>query len=272
MTPDYNVGTKEVQVTYLGDDTYKSSKATVQVEIVKAKSSIRVKQLYTITYGQEIQGEYIVTNPEGLKVLAIYAGVNSDFDGTIMFNVPKITVAGMDVDLESIIRTIFPDGASISDVLEFLNSDASQTVLKLLEQAGIDTSSFIQALETISKYLPDSVTSLRVQFGTPNRAGMYATVAIVADQNYESSVGVGSLIIKPETQDVRLVWKNNVTTIAFNDRPATDEEAEKLFEAGIYVSDQEQVNPTTEVSYSYKGTYLAGVYNYMATPVLDPGT
>ena len=272
LTPDYNVGTKEVQVTYLGDDTYKSSKATVQVEIVKAKSSIRVKQLYTITYGQEIQGEYIVTNPEGLKVLAIYAGVNSDFDGTIMFNVPKITVAGMDVDLESIIRTIFPDGASISDVLEFLNSDASQTVLKLLEQAGIDTSSFIQALETISKYLPDSVTSLRVQFGTPNRAGMYATVAIVADQNYESSVGVGSLIIKPETQDVRLVWKNNVTTIAFNDRPATDEEAEKLFEAGIYVSDQEQVNPTTEVRYSYKGTSLAGVYYDMATPVLDPGT
>ena len=272
LTPDYNVGTKEVQVTYLGDDTYKSSKATVQVEIVKAKSSIRVKQLYTITYGQEIPGEYIVTNPEGLKVLAIYAGVNSDFDGTIMFNVPKITVAGMDVDLESIIRTIFPDGASISDVLEFLNSDASQTVLKLLEQAGIDTSSFIQALETISKYLPDSVTSLRVQFGAPNRAGMYATVAIVADQNYESSVGVGSLIIKPETQDVRLVWKNNVTTIAFNDRPATDEEAEKLFEAGIYVSDQEQVNPTTEVRYSYKGTSLAGVYYDMATPVLDPGT
>ncbi|MEQ2824558.1 MBG domain-containing protein, partial [Brotaphodocola catenula] len=272
LTPDYNVGTKEVQVTYLGDDTYKSSKATVQVEIVKAKSSIRVKQLYAITYGQEIPGEYIVTNPEGLKVLAIYAGVNSDFDGTIMFNVPKITVAGMDVDLESIIRTIFPDGASISDVLEFLNSDASQTVLKLLEQAGIDTSSFIQALETISKYLPDSVTSLRVQFGTPNRAGMYATVAIVADQNYESSVGVGSLIIKPETQDVRLVWKNNVTTIAFNDRPATDEEAEKLFEAGIYVSDQEQVNPTTEVRYSYKGTSLAGVYYDMATPVLDPGT
>ena len=268
---DYNVGTKNVQVKYLGDDTYKPSTGTVQVEIVKAKSSVRVKQLYSITYGQEIPGEYIVTNPEGLKILGIYAGMNSDFDGNIYFDLPDINIPVLG-DLENVIRQLFPEGASIKDVLDILNSDTSGYILKLLNSVGIDTDSFIKALEAINKYMPDSVTSLRVQFGTPSRAGMYVTAAIITDTNYESAVGIGSLIIKPEVKDVRLGWKNNVTTLAFNDRPDTDEDAEELFAAAIYVSDQEQKNPTTTIRYSYKGESLAGVYYDSATPILDPGT
>ena len=212
-----SVGTRTFKVKFAGNEEFRGNEVVADLEIVKAKASISVKNK-KIIYGDQIPEDLVEVVPSDAGVLKIYAGVNSDLAAAICIQFPSymvnIPVVG-NVDLAEYLEKLLGESASIDDLLEKLNSTEGQAVLSILKAIGVDTDTFMKAFQTISDYLPESVTSFKVTFGAPQKAGGYTVIAAVVDPNYEAAVGIGSLIILPKTENIELRWTQDFSVLSY---------------------------------------------------------
>lgn len=243
------------------NEEFRGNEVVADLEIVKAKSSISVKNK-KIIYGDQIPEDLVEVVPSDAGVLKIYAGVNSDLAAAICIQFPSymvnIPVVG-NVDLAEYLEKLLGESASIDDLLEKLNSTEGQAVLSILKAIGVDTDTFMKAFQTISDYLPESVTSFKVTFGAPQKAGGYTVIAAVVDPNYEAAVGIGSLIILPKTENIELRWTQDFSVLSYKDIPLNDdgsldeEQAMKLFGAVLMDKETETVLDSSKVRYLFVG-------------------
>ena len=212
-----SVGTRTFKVKFAGNEEFRGNEVVADLEIVKAKASISVNNK-KIIYGDQIPEDLVEVVPSDAGVLKIYAGVNSDLAAAICIQFPSymvnIPVVG-NVDLAEYLEKLLGESASIDDLLEKLNSTEGQAVLSILKAIGVDTDTFMKAFQTISDYLPESVTSFKVTFGAPQKAGGYTVIAAVVDPNYEAAVGIGSLIILPKTENIELRWTQDFSVLSY---------------------------------------------------------
>lgn len=256
-----SVGTRTFKVKFAGNEEFRGNEVVADLEIVKAKASISVKNK-KIIYGDQIPEDLVEVVPSDAGVLKIYAGVNSDLAAAICIQFPSymvnIPVVG-NVDLAEYLEKLLGESASIDDLLEKLNSTEGQTVLSILKAIGVDTDTFMKAFQTISDYLPESVTSFKVTFGAPQKAGGYTVIAAVVDPNYEAAVGIGSLIILPKTENIELRWTQDFSVLSYKDIPLNDdgsldeEQAMKLFGAVLMDKETETVLDGSKVRYLFVG-------------------
>lgn len=159
-----SVGTRTFKVKFAGNEEFRGNEVVADLEIVKAKASISVKNK-KIIYGDQIPEDLVEVVPSDAGVLKIYAGVNSDLAAAICIQFPSymvnIPVVG-NVDLAEYLEKLLGESASIDDLLEKLNSTEGQAVLSILKAIGVDTDTFMKAFQTISDYLPESVTSFKL--------------------------------------------------------------------------------------------------------------
>ena len=252
-----SVGTRTFKVKFAGNEEFRGNEVVADLEIVKAKASISVKNK-KIIYGDQIPEDLVEVVPSDAGVLKIYAGVNSDLAAAICIQFPSymvnIPVVG-NVDLAEYLEKLLGESASIDDLLEKLNSTEGQAVLSILKAIGVDTDTFMKAFQTISDYLPESVTSFKVTFGAPQKAGGYTVIAAVVDPNYEAAVGIGSLIILPKTENIELRWTQDFSVLSCKDIPLNDdgsldeEQAMKLFGAVLMDKETETVLDSSKVRY-----------------------
>ena len=94
------------------------------------------------------------------------------------------------------------DGMTVGELRQLLST---QELLDLLEKLHIDTGTFGQILTIINK-MPSVADSVRVSFGTPNHAGLYTVTAVTDSKNYETGVGIGTLLVKMRSKGVKLNW------------------------------------------------------------------
>lgn len=256
-----SVGTRTFKVKFAGNEEFRGNEVVADLEIVKAKASISVKNKIII-YGDQIPEDLVEVVPSDAGVLKIYAGVNSDLAAAICIQFPSymvnIPVVG-NVDLAEYLEKLLGESASIDDLLEKLNSTEGQAVLSILKAIGVDTDTFMKAFQTISDYLPESVTSFKVTFGAPQKAGGYTVIAAVVDPNYEAAVGIGSLIILPKTENIELRWTQDFSVLSYKDIPLNDdgsldeEQAMKLFGAVLMDKETETVLDSSKVRYLFVG-------------------
>jgi len=256
-----SVGTRTFKVKFAGNEEFRGNEVVADLEIVKAKASISVKNK-KIIYGDQIPEDLVEVVPSDSGVLKIYAGVNSDLAAAICIQFPSymvnIPVVG-NVDLAEYLEKLLGESASIDDLLEKLNSTEGQAVLSILKAIGVDTDTFMKAFQTISDYLPESVTSFKVTFGAPQKAGGYTVIAAVVDPNYEAAVGIGSLIILPKTENIELRWTQDFSVLSYKDIPLNDdgslneEQAMKLFGAVLMDKETETVLDSSKVRYLFVG-------------------
>ena len=256
-----SVGTRTFKVKFAENEEFRGNEVVADLEIVKAKSSISVKNK-KIIYGDQIPEDLVEVFPSDAGVLKIYAGVNSDLAAAICIQFPSymvnIPVVG-NVDLAEYLEKLLGESASIDDLLEKLNSTEGQAVLSILKAIGVDTDTFMKAFQTISDYLPESVTSFKVTFGAPQKAGGYTVIAAVVDPNYEAAVGIGSLIILPKTENIELRWTQDFSVLSYKDIPLNDdgsldeEQAMKLFGAVLMDKETETVLDSSKVRYLFVG-------------------
>ena len=256
-----SVGTRTFKVKFAGNEEFRGNEVVADLEIVKAKASISVKNK-KIIYGDQIPEDLVEVVPSDAGVLKIYAGVNSDLAAAICIQFPSymvnIPVVG-NVDLAEYLEKLLGESASIDDLLEKLNSTEGQAVLSILKAIGVDTDTFMKAFQTISDYLPESVTSFKVTFGVPQKAGGYTVIAAVVDPNYEAAVGIGSLIILPKTENIELRWTQDFSVLSYKDIPLNDdgsldeEQAMKLFGAVLMDKETETVLDSSKVRYLFVG-------------------
>ncbi|MFQ7033569.1 MAG: MBG domain-containing protein, partial [Clostridium sp.] len=256
-----SVGTRTFKVKFAENEEFRGNEVVADLEIVKAKSSISVKNK-KIIYGDQIPEDLVEVVPSDAGVLKIYAGVNSDLAAAICIQFPSymvnIPVVG-NVDLAEYLEKLLGESASIDDLLEKLNSTEGQAVLSILKAIGVDTDTFMKAFQTISDYLPESVTSFKVTFSAPQKAGGYTVIVAVVDPNYEAAVGIGSLIILPKTENIELRWTQDFSVLSYKDIPLNDdgsldeEQAMKLFGAVLMDKETETVLDSSKVRYLFVG-------------------
>ena len=267
---------QQIRIRYKGNADYRPSGTTEgTVTVNKAKVSVKVNS--TNMYADEALPEnFITTDPaDKFDLYTIYAGVTSNVTTGIYLDLPDRYTAEGSLLLKLIDRALatvgqktltqmMQDGITVGELRQLLST---QQLLGLLDKLNIDTGTFGQILEVVNK-LPGILDSVRVSFGTPNRAGLYTVAAVTDNQNYETGVGIGFLLVKMRLSGSKLTWNQEIPGGKLTAAQA------KEFDFGATLSyDGDVTVSQSGVKYLYSGfTSKWRVYSSTTTPPTEPGS
>lgn len=279
---DLNLGTypqmgagenQSIRISYKGNADYRPSETTEgTVTVNKAKVSVKVNST-NIYADEQVPANFITTNPaDEFDIYTIYAGVTSSVSTGVYLDLPdRYTNNAVLELLDPIVEKLYGksftemmnDGVTVGELRELFST---QELLDLLDKLNIDTGTFGQILNVINK-LPGVMDSVRIGFGTPNRAGLYTVTAITDNKNYETGVGFGFLLTKMRFSGPKLVWDEEI-----NGGKLTAAEAQNFdFDATLYY-DGLPVKDQSSVHYLYSGfTSSWRVYSSTTTAPTEPG-
>ena len=263
-----------VLITYNGGAEYKPSSAQGTVTVNKANVSVKVNST-NIFAGDAIPDGFITTDPaDKFDLYTIYAGITSNVTTGIYLDLPDRYTAEDSLILKLIdealkaagqktLTEMLNDGVTVGELRNLFNT---QGLLDLLDKLNIDTGTFGQIMAVINK-LPGILDSVRISFGTPNRAGLY-TVAVVTDsKNYNTGVGMGFLLVRMRLSGSNLVWADEIP----NSKLTVGEAKNFNFDA-ILTYDGLPVDDQSSVHYLYSGfTSSWRIYSSTTTPPTEPG-
>lgn len=272
--PQMGAGEQSIHVSYKGDANFRPSEnAEGTVTVNKAKVSAKVNST-NIFAGDELPENFITTSPaDQFDLYTIYAGVTSNVTTGLYLDLPErytdnsLLIQTIDKALEAIgqktLTQMMREGITVGELRELLST---QELLDLLDKLNIDTGTFGQILTVINK-LPGILDSVRISFGTPNRAGLY-TVAVVTDnKNYETGVGMGFLLVKMRLSGTHLTWNREIP----NGKLSAADAKSFDFKATL-TCDGEAVEDQSSVHYLYSGmTSKWRIYSSTTTPPTEPG-
>lgn len=116
--------------------------------------------------------------------------------------------------------------------------------------------------------MPSVADSVRVSFGTPNHAGLYTVTAVTDSKNYETGVGIGTLLVKMRSKGVKLNWNER-----FVNGKITAEEAKNFDFKATLSADGDVTIAQDNVHYLYSGfTSKWKIYSSTTTPPTEPGS
>lgn len=287
--PQMPAGEQKVRITYKGNSDYRpstSGETTITVKKAKVKVSVHSTNIFA---DEELSKDFITTNPaDKFDVYTVYAGATSNVSLGLYLDLPaRFTDNNVLKLLDPVVESVFgktftqmmQDGVTVGELRKLFST---QELLDLLEKLHIDTGTFGQILKVINK-LPGIADNVRVGFGTPNRAGLYAVSAVTDNKNYETGVGIGALLVKQHVKGVKLIWNQKLTkiskeealnfdfkaTVAYNGAAVSDENVRYL-----YTGVQSNLKPYSSTT---KAPAEPGVYtmtavtvggNYQAAPII----
>lgn len=210
-------GEQQIRITYKGNAEYRpSASAESNVTINKAKVKVKVKSA-NIYAGDAMPQDFVTTNPsDRFDVYTIYAGLTSNVNAGIYLEMPeKYTNSTVLKLIDPVVSKLYgksftqmmQDGMTVGELRKLFST---QELLDTLKKLHIDTGTVGQILEIINK-LPSVADTVRVSFGTPNRAGLYTVTAVTDNKNYETGVGVGALLVKMHSKGTKLSWNQSFT-------------------------------------------------------------
>ena len=279
---DLNLGTypqmgagenQSIRISYKGNADYRPSETTEgTVTVNKAKVSVKVNST-NIYADEELPAGFITTDPaDEFDIYTIYAGVTSSVSTGVYLDLPdRYTNNAVLELLDPIVEKLYGksftemmnDGVTVGELRELFST---QELLDLLDKLNIDTGTFGQILNVINK-LPGVMDSVRIGFGTPNRAGLYTVTAITDNKNYETGVGFGFLLTKMRFSGPKLTWNDEI----LNGKLTAAEAQNFDFDATLYY-DGLPVKDQSSVHYLYSGfTSSWRVYSSTTTAPTEPG-
>ncbi|MGN9096001.1 hypothetical protein [Flintibacter porci] len=279
---DLNLGTypqmgagenQSIRISYKGNADYRPSETTEgTVTVNKAKVSVKVNST-NIYADEQLPANFITTDPaDEFDIYTIYAGVTSSVSTGVYLDLPdRYTNSAVLKLLDPIVEKLYGksftqmmnDGVTVGELRELFST---QELLDLLDKLNTDTGTFGQILNVINK-LPGVMDSVRIGFGTPNRAGLYTVTAVTDSKNYETGVGFGFLLTKMRFSGPKLTWNQEI-----NGGKLTAAEAQNFdFDATLYY-DGLPVKDQSSVHYLYSGfTSSWRVYSSTTTAPTEPG-
>lgn len=264
---------QSIRISYKGNADYRPSETTEgTVTVNKAKVSVKVNST-NIYADEQVPANFITTDPaDEFDIYTIYAGVTSSVSTGVYLDLPdRYTNSAVLKLLDPIVEKLYGksftqmmnDGVTVGELRELFST---QELLDLLDKLNIDTGTFGQILNVINK-LPGVMDSVRIGFGTPNRAGLYTVTAVTDSKNYETGVGFGFLLTKMRFSGPKLTWNQEI-----NGGKLTAAEAQNFdFDATLYY-DGLPVKDQSSVHYLYSGfTSSWRVYSSTTTAPTEPG-
>ena len=272
--PQMGAGEQQIRISFNGSADYRPSENTEgTVTVNKAKVSVKVNS--TNIYADETLPEsFITTDPaDTFDMYTVYAGITSNVTTGIYLDLPeRYTDSAILKLLDPIVEKLYGksftqmlnDGVTVGELRELFST---QELLDLLDKLNIDTGTFGQILTVINK-LPGVLDSVRISFGTPNRAGLYTVAAVTDNKNYETGVGMGFLLVKMRFSGPKLTWNQEISG-----GKLTAEQA-KNFDFGATLSYNGATTvDQSSVHYLYSGfTSKWKIYSSTTTPPTEPGS
>lgn len=289
--PQMPAGEQKVRITYKGNSDYRpstSGETTITVKKAKVKVSVHSTNIFA---DEELSKDFITTNPaDKFDVYTVYAGATSNVSLGLYLDLPaRFTDNNILKLLDPVVESVFgktftqmmQDGVTVGELRKLFST---QELLDLLEKLHIDTGTFGQILKVINK-LPGIADNVRVGFGTPNRAGLYAVTAVTDNKNYETGVGIGALLVKQHVKGVKLIWNQKFTkgkiskeeaqnfdfkaTLTYNDEVVSDENVHYLYtgvQSNLKPYSSTTTAPTEPGVYTMTAVTVGG--NYQAAPII----
>lgn len=289
--PQMPAGEQKVRITYKGNSDYRpstSGETTITVKKAKVKVSVHSTNIFA---DEELSKDFITTNPaDKFDVYTVYAGATSNVSLGLYLDLPaRFTDNNVLKLLDPVVERVFgktftqmmQDGVTVGELRKLLST---QELLDLLEKLHIDTGTFGQILKVINK-LPGIADNVRVGFGTPNRAGLYAVSAVTDNKNYETGVGIGALLVKQRVKGVKLTWNQKFTkgkiskedaqnfdfkaTVTYNGAAVSDENVHYLYtgvQSNLKPYSSTTTAPTEPGVYTMTAVTVGG--NYQAAPII----
>lgn len=289
--PQMPAGEQKVRITYKGNSDYRpstSGETTITVKKAKVKVSVHSTNIFA---DEELSKDFITTNPaDKFDVYTVYAGATSNVSLGLYLDLPaRFTDNNVLKLLDPVVERVFgktftqmmQDGVTVGELRKLLST---QDLLDLLEKLHIDTGTFGQILKVINK-LPGIADNVRVGFGTPNRAGLYAVSAVTDNKNYETGVGIGALLVKQRVKGVKLTWNQKFTkgkiskedaqnfdfkaTVTYNGAAVSDENVHYLYtgvQSNLKPYSSTTTAPTEPGVYTMTAVTVGG--NYQAAPII----
>ena len=266
---------QSIRISYKGNADYRPSETTEgTVTVNKAKVSVKVNS--TNIYADEaLPAGFITTDPaDEFDIYTIYAGVTSSVSTGVYLDLPdrytadgslllKLIDQALEAAGQKTLSQMLNDGVTVGELRELFST---QELLDLLDKLNIDTGTFGQILSVINK-LPGVMDSVRIGFGTPNRAGLYTVTAITDNKNYETGVGFGFLLTKMRFSGPKLTWNDEI----LNGKLTAEQAQNFNFGATLWYNG-EPVEDQSSVHYLYSGfTSSWRVYSSTTTAPTEPG-
>lgn len=267
-------GEQKIRITYKGNAQYRPSAQTEStVTVNKAKVKVKVKST-SIYAGATLPEDFVTMNPaDKFDVYTVYGGLTSNANLSLYLDLPdKYTNSAVLKLLDPIVEKLYGktftqmmnDGMTVGELRQLLST---QELLDLLEKLHIDTGTFGQILTIINK-MPSVADSVRVSFGTPNHAGLYTVTAVTDSKNYETGVGIGTLLVKMRSKGVKLNWNER-----FVNGKITAEKAKNFDFKATLSADGAVTIAQDNVHYLYSGfTSKWKIYSSTTTPPTEPGS
>lgn len=267
-------GEQKIRITYKGNAQYRPSAQTEStVTVNKAKVKVKVKST-SIYAGATLPEDFVTMNlADKFDVYTVYGGLTSNANLSLYLDLPdKYTNSAVLKLLDPIVEKLYGktftqmmnDGMTVGELRQLLST---QELLDLLEKLHIDTGTFGQILTIINK-MPSVADSVRVSFGTPNHAGLYTVTAVTDSKNYETGVGIGTLLVKMRSKGVKLNWNER-----FVNGKITAEEAKNFDFKATLSADGAVTIAQDNVHYLYSGfTSKWKIYSSTTTPPTEPGS
>nr|WP_278545887.1 hypothetical protein [Catenibacterium mitsuokai] len=287
--PQMPAGEQKVRITYKGNSDYRpSTSGETTITVKKAKVKVKVHST-NIFADEELSKDFITTNPaDKFDVYTVYAGATSNVSLGLCLDLPaRFTDNNVLKLLDPVVEKVFgksftqmmQDGVTVGELRKLFST---QELLDLLEKLHIDTGTFGQILKVINK-LPGIADNVRVGFGTPNRAGLYAVSAVTDNKNYETGVGIGALLVKQHVKGVKLIWNQKLTkiskeeaqnfdfkaTVTYNGAAVSDENVRYLYtgvQSNLKPYSSTTKAPTEPGVYTMTAVTVGG--NYQAAPII----
>ena len=288
--PQMPAGEQKVRITYKGNSDYRpstSGETTITVKKAKVKVSVHSTNIFA---DEELSKDFITINPaDKFDVYTVYAGATSNVSLGLYLDLParftdnEAVIKVLDPVVEKVFGKTFTqmmqDGVTVGELRKLFST---QELLDLLEKLHIDTGTFGQILKVINK-LPGIADNVRVGFGTPNRAGLYAVSAVTDNKNYETGVGIGALLVKQHVKGVKLIWNQKLTkiskeeaqnfdfkaTVTYNGAAVSDENVHYLYtgvQSNLKPYSSTTKAPTEPGVYTMTAVTVGG--NYQAAPII----
>lgn len=265
---------QQIRITFRGSADYRPSDSTQgTVTVNKAKVSVKVNS--TNIYADEtLPTSFVTTDPaDKFDIYTVYAGITSNVTTGIYLDLPdrysnSTVLKILDPVVEAIYGKTFTEimneGVTVGELRELFST---QELLDLLHTLNIDTGTFGQILTVINK-MPGIMDSVRVGFGTPNRAGLYTVAAVTDNKNYDTGVGIGFLLVKMRLSGNQLTWNQEIPG-----GKLTVEQAQ-TFDFGVTLSHDGDVTVRQDnIHYLYSGfTSKWRIYSSTTTPPTEPGS
>ena len=288
--PQMPAGEQKVRITYKGNSDYRpstSGETTIIVKKAKVKVSVHSTNIFA---DEELSKDFITINPaDKFDVYTVYAGATSNVSLGLYLDLParftdnEAVIKVLDPVVEKVFGKTFTqmmqDGVTVGELRKLFST---QELLDLLEKLHIDTGTFGQILKVINK-LPGIADNVRVGFGTPNRPGLYAVTAVTDNNNYETGVGIGALLVKQHVKGVKLIWNQKLTkiskeeaqnfdfkaTVTYNGAAVSDENVHYLYtgvQSNLKPYSSTTTAPTEPGVYTMTAVTVGG--NYQAAPII----